>query len=533
MKNWWKEAVGYQIYIKSFYDSNNDGIGDINGILQKLEYIKNLGVNLIWITPFYSSPMVDNGYDVSNFYRISRVYGNIKQLKNLINNAHKLDIKVIIDLVLNHTSNKHKWFIESMKSVDNYYNNYYIWEYPKYNNLVKEPTNWLGFFSESCWKYNKKLNMYYFSTFTHKMPDLNWENKNLRNDMYKMINYYINLGVDGFRVDAASHLAKDEFVNSNMSNTYVCDMYKFSNLDKTLVYLNYIKDNCFKNKDLLIIGETGGGASIDMAYKYANNNDSPMNMVFNFDHNWCFDDNQKFDLVKYKKTWKRWLDKFNKNSWIPLNFLNHDQPRLISHYCDNSYLKNKCLSTFLYFLRGTPFIYNGEEIGMQNIEINDISEIRDISCLNVLSKKDVITKKDLNHTRDLSRGYMLWDNNKYSSFSTSIPWIKSNPTTSIYDQEYDNSSLLSYYKKIFKIRKEYSNILIYGNINIKDIENKNIFYYTRDDKITILGNYSDNNIEYILDNKILNILLNTHTDIEILDNSVILKPYQAIVYINF
>lgn len=544
MTKWWQKAIGYQIYIKSFYDDNDDGIGDLLGIYKKLDYLRDLGVNLVWINPFYDSPMDDNGYDVRNFCKVSPMFGSIEAFKKVLEKAHKLGIKVIIDFVLNHTSDEHNWFIEAKKSKDNYYHDFYIWAKGRKDNNILEPTNWQGFFNKPVWKYEKNLDLYYFTLFSDKMPDLNWKSENMRNEMYKVINFWLDLGVDGFRLDAISHLGKAENEDSFIyKSKYVCDMSKFSNLDEVKIYLDLIKQNCYKDKDILTIGETGGGASIDKGLEYANFTEGAINMVFNFDHNWCLDENNKLDCVKYKNIWKAWQDKFNDNGWLPLNFLNHDQPRVISQYGHKDFKLEsmKALATFLYLMKGTPFIYNGEEIGMTNYNFTKYDEIRDISFINKVNLEkeesnlslDELVKKFSFQSRDNSRTPMQWNNLKYAGFSKKEPWINVNPNYKEINVEIElknPDSILNYYKKIIKLRNnpKYFDSLILSKVDFKDLENKKILSYYRKN-LFILVNYSEFEYDYFIDSNEYNIILNNYDSINIRDKVIKLLPYQAIV----
>lgn len=544
MTKWWQKAIGYQIYIKSFYDDNNDGIGDLFGIYKKLNYLKDLGVNLIWINPFYDSPMDDNGYDVRDFCKVSPMFGTIETFKKILQKAHKLGIKVIIDFVLNHTSNEHKWFLEAKKSKDNYYHDFYIWAKGRKNNNIVEPTNWQGFFNKPVWKYEKKLDLYYFTLFSDNMPDLNWKSENMRNEIYKIINFWLDLGVDGFRLDAISHLGKAENEDSFIyKSKYVCDMSKFSNLNEVKMYLDLIKQNCYKDKDILTIGETGGGASIDKGFEYANFTDGPINMVFNFDHNWCLDENNKLDCVRYKNVWKAWQEKFNDNGWLPLNFLNHDQPRVISQYCNKDYKieSMKALAIFLYLMKGTPFIYNGEEIGMTNYDFQKFDEIRDISFINKINLEqkesnlslDELVKKFSSQSRDNSRTPMQWNNSKYAGFSKSKPWINVNSNYEKVNVEFElknQNSILNYYKKIIRLRNnpKYFDSLILSKVEFKDLENNKILSYYRKN-LFILVNYSEFEYDYFIDNNKYNIILNNYDSVNLQNKVIKLLPYQAIV----
>ena len=372
-KKWWMESFGYQIYIKSFFDTNGDGIGDLEGVYQKLDYLHYLGVNLIWLVPFYKSPMDDNGYDVSDFYEVASEYGTIETFKKVLDKAKQLKIRVIVDLILNHTSDEHYWFQESRKSLNNPYREYYIWEPPRYiDGIEYEPTNWSSFFGGSCWQKDEITGYYFMKIFSNKMPDLNWKSEKVQQEMVKMATWWLDLGISGFRIDAASHLARAPFEDSHMTNDrYVPDFSKYSNLPKVHDYLQILKDKVFSKYDIVTIGEVGGGASVESGLRYASNEYGQLNMVFNFDHNWCtknVNGVEKTDVVKLKSVFKKWQDGFRGKGWKPLYWLNHDHPRVMSMYGDLNYFEKsaKMLANTLYFIKGTPFIYQGEEIGMTN-----------------------------------------------------------------------------------------------------------------------------------------------------------------------
>ena len=474
MKKWWMEAIGYQIYIKSFKDSNDDGIGDLTGITQKLDYLHLLGINLIWITPFYDSPMDDNGYDVRDYFKVAKEYGSLDDFKTLLAKAKSLGMKVILDFVLNHTSDEHPWFIESKKSLDNPYRDYYIWQKPKVvNGINQAPTNWGSFFGGSAWKYDEATNEYYMKIFSDKMPDLNWKNPDVVQSMIDIGKWWLELGIDGFRLDAVSHLARAEFIDSTFSKDTVLDWFKFSNLPDNHTYLNRLHDGLFKPYDAFAIGEVGGQASIDEAIKYASFNSSEVSMVFNFDHNWhnnIFDitdlKDLKVNLLDLKQTLNTWQETFKDIGWLPLNWLNHDQPRLVSHYGHMGYHNQsaKMLATIMYLSRGTPFIYQGEEIGMTNYPFKDLSEINDISTLNSVrnqitlnpERATQIISKALMTSRDHPRTIMQWDKSPNAGFSNHSPWFHLNPNyidINVFDQMNDTTSIWSHYQKTIWVKK--------------------------------------------------------------------------------
>lgn len=545
MKKWWMESVGYEIYIKSFYDSNNDGIGDLKGIEEKLDYLNDLGVNLLWITPFYDSPFDDNGYDIRDFLLVDKIFGNNDDLENLLKEAKKREIKIIIDLVLNHTSDEHMWFLNAKSSKTNKYRDFYIWHDGKVIDGKKvEPTNWGSFFGGSAWNYSSETNSYYMKIFSNKMPDLNWENKKVQEEMIKIIKHWLNKGISGFRLDAISHLAKAEFIDSKISNDkYPLDWFKFSNLDKVHTYLKRLNKEAFSKKDILTIGEVGGEASIESGLKYSSIDRKELNMVFNFDHNWCHKDgNTNYDCLK--NAFNSWQEAFKDKGWLPLNWLNHDQPRLMSHYANKNYLieSYKMLATLLYFKRGTPFIYQGEEIGMTNIKYNHIDDCRDIASINIynnliqngLSSNEALKITNIK-TRDHARTPMQWNSSKYGGFSKSLPWIKVNEDykeVNIQNQESNKDSILNYYKRIIYLRtkSEYRDVIIYGKYNCLQYNDLYVYErYNNDRHLIIINNYNEEDKTFILNKKLRQIILNNYNDVKIENDIIYLKPFMALV----
>lgn len=543
---WWKNSVGYQIYIRSFKDSNDDGIGDLKGITSKLDYLKYLGINLIWICPFYESPMDDNGYDVSDFLNVSSEYGSLSDIKELLFEAHKRNIRVIIDLILNQTSDEHWWFKEAKKSRDNPYHDYYIWKNPRYveeNGKRKriEPTNWASFFGGSCWEYVEAIDQYYMKIFSKKMPDLNYENPKVIDEIINIINFWCELGVDGFRLDAVAHLAKSEFVDSNLdtSDEYKPDWSKYSNLSKVHDYLKELNKRAFSKFDLLLVGEVGGNATVNDALLYTLPERKELNMVFNFDHNWC---NNKWEkepnkkmrikVLDLKKVFNKWeVGLQNNGSWNALYWLNHDQPRVVSHYGDSEYFEKstKVLALALYFMWGTPFIYNGEEIGMTNPVFKTIEDFKDVSAINcyrieVLEKKKDAQKfiEDISYsTRDNARTIMQWDDGEYGGFSNTKPWniiCDNYKEINVSKEIADKNSLFNFYRKILKIRlkSKYRYVIRDGVYEQKALEDDSLYMYIRrlesSDKefnsIIVISNLTDKVIDFNITNILTNIDLN-------------------------
>lgn len=492
----WNDLIGYQIYIKSFFDSNNDGIGDINGITKKLDYIKNLGVNFIWICPFYDSPMDDNGYDIRDYYKIDSSYGTMDDLKNLISEAHKRNLKVVIDLVMNHTSDENKWFIFSEQKVEPF-TDFYIWKDGK---IIKDkicpPNNWQSFFSGSAWGYSEKRKQYFLKIFSKKMPDLNYENEKVFEEMEKIIAFYSNLKVDGFRVDAIAHIGKDlTFKNAkNIKKTYK----SFSNLPNTHKYLKKF-NQIFKKYDMFTMGELGGDPSRKDILEYTTKNE--LDMVFSFEQLSVFNKNDTINLKNLMKTLK-YKNKISICGGSPVLFwLNHDYPRLKSKIKNEKESRNAqiCLAGLMYMLKGTPIIYNGEELGMENYPYSSIDEFKDVNAKmlyeNSKDKKQTLCYLKEN-SRDNSRTIMQWNSKKYAGFSTHEPWNYVNKNYKILNAELEQNqanSVLSAYKSILKTRA--NNLDIISNGKYKFFRKNAILGYfieNNNQKLVVLANFGEN-----------------------------------------
>jgi len=538
---WYKEAIGYQIYPKSFNDTNGDGIGDLRGIIDKLDYFTYIGVDLLWLGPIYKSPMDDNGYDVSDFYQIDPIFGDLDDFKELVEKAHSRGIKITMDLVLNHTSDEHPWFVESRKSLDNPYRDYYIWQKGKIvDGKEVEPTNWASFFGGSCWE--KDGEEYYMKIFSKKMPDLNWESENMKADLYEMVDFWCDLGVDGFRVDAVAHLEKAEFIDSDMPK-YAPDWKKFSNLPKVYKYLEELKKRIKPN--MFTVGEVGGGALLDDCLDYVAYENKRLDMVFTFDHNWRNDGfnsfmdefKQEIDMKSLKEDFGRFQTGLYQKSWHALYWLNHDHPRVMSQYGNVDFHKEsgKMLATILYFMWGTPFIYNGEEIGMTNATFNSINEFRDVATINNYDsmllehpKKHVMTF--LNTTsRDHSRTPIQWDNTSEAGFTSGTPWIKVNENykdINVESQMKDPDSILNYYKDVIKVRREYSDTILNGTFEFLDTDT---FSYLRKGKtkLLVINNFSKTETEFEHSYVPKKLLISNYKNQ--LSNKYKLRPYESIV----
>lgn len=557
-KKWWMESVGYQIYPKSFYDHNDDGIGDLKGIIAKLDYLNDLGVNLLWICPFYDSPMDDNGYDVRNYFDVSEAFGTMEDVHELIKEAHQRNIKIVLDYVLNHTSDEHPWFIESRKNKDNPYRDYYIWHDGKIVDGQKvEPTNWGSFFGGSAWAYDETSDAYYMKIFSPKMPDLNWKNQAVQEAMIKVAKTWLDWGVDGFRIDAVSHLDRAPFEDAiaKPGEKYPLDWYKFSNLPKVHDYLKTLNKEVFSVYDCVAIGEVGGSASIEAGLTYSAFDSQELSMVFNFDHNWCNNLDQVISAKKLKthvkdlkNVFNGWQQAFATKGWLPLNWLNHDQPRLMSQYGDYKYplASGKMLATALHFMRGTPFIYQGEEIGMTNFPFDDVSQFNDVSSIasyryHLEQEPDdpvKALKKTALRSRDNPRTAMQWSKEAYAGFSAVKPIPLVNPNykkINVENQLKDQNSLFHHYRKLIQLRRfsQYHDIITWGTFEMLDTSDELYVYLRRydDDTLLVVNSFSRKKQTFNLAGfDVLDVIISNQKTYEIKQKTLHLKPYESIVF---
>lgn len=546
-KIWWKEAVGYQIYPRSFKDSNGDGIGDLNGIISKLDYLKDLGIDVIWICPMYKSPNDDNGYDISDYQDIMDEFGTMDDFDELLKQVHNRGMKLIIDLVINHTSDEHPWFVESRSSKDNAKRDWYIWRDGKEND---EPNNWESIFGGSAWEKDEETDQYYLHLFSRRQPDLNWENEDMRNEIYKMINWWLDKGIDGFRVDAISHINKEEGLvdMDNPDNLkYVPSFDKHMNVEGIHDYLRELKENTFSKYDIMTVGEANG-VKAEQATDWVGENDGKFNMLFQFEHIDLWNSSE-FNLPNLKKVWNKWQVNLENDGWNALFIENHDITRVVSSWGDDTrFLKEsaKALGLLYFMHKGTPFIYQGQEIGMTNVKFNDINEyddIRSINEYNQLINQGMSPKDALEHiwntSRDNTRTPMQWDDSLNAGFSKSNPWIHVNPNyryINVKEQLEDDDSILNFYKKMIKIKKS-SECLIYGKYNLILEDDTNIFAYERilnDEKFLVICNLKSESSNYKYEKLTLKyenlILSNYNVDAHKDLNNFELKPWEARLY---
>ena len=537
-RKWWHSSVVYQIYPRSFNDSNGDGIGDINGIREKLDYLKELGIDVIWLSPVYKSPNDDNGYDISDYCDIMDEFGTMDDMEKLLKEANEKGIKILMDLVVNHTSDEHKWFIEAKKSKDNKFRNYYIWRDPVNGH---EPNNLGSCFSGSAWQYDESTDQYYLHLFSKKQPDLNWENENVRNEVYKMMNFWIDKGIGGFRMDVIDLIGKvpDEMITGNGPKLHD--------------YLQEMNKAALEGHDLLTVGETWG-ATPEIAKLYSNPKRKELSMVFQFEHigldqiegkeKW---DVKPLDLLDLKKVLSKWQTELEGEGWNSLFWNNHDLPRIVSRWGnDREYRVEsaKMLATLLHGMKGTPYIYQGEELGMTNVRFEDINEYNDIETLNMYKDRiskgyshDEIMASIYAKGRDNARTPMQWDSTENAGFTTGKPWLKVNKNYKFINAEdclQDKDSIFYHYKKLIDIRK-HNDTIIYGDYKLLLPEDKNVFAYSRElngDKIVVVCNFYNKeiNLNFKEDFNNVEILLSNYKDSSILMKDLKLRPYEAIMY---
>lgn len=550
-KKWWKESVVYQIYPKSFKDSNGDGVGDIRGIIQKLDYLKELGVNVLWISPMLESPQDDNGYDISDYRRIYEEYGTMEDYEELLCEAHKRSIRILMDLVVNHTSDEHNWFIESRKSKDNPYRDYYIWKDPVNG---KEPNNWGGAFGGSAWEYDPQTQMYYLHLFSKKQPDLNWENEKVRQEVYDMMKFWCEKGIDGFRMDVISMISKDQrFPDGEMNNGLYGDFGPYCvNGPRVHEFLQEMNQKVLSKYDIMTVGETAG-VTIEEAQKYAGDDRNELNMVFQFEHveSGCGDYGKwttaKYDFKEFKNIMIKWQEELQGKAWNSLFLGNHDQPRSVSRFGnDNPVYREtsaKMLATCIHMMQGTPYVYQGEELGMTNIYFDKLEDYRDIESINYfkeftesgLMTPEHMMKCLMLRSRDNARTPMQWDDSKQAGFTEGEPWIKVNPNykkINAAQQLEDPDSVFHYYQKLIRLRKE-KDIIVYGEFEPLYREDEQIFAYTRkqdQEKLLTVCNFSDKNAEVEVPEEFKGAeCLITNLGRKEFERKIVLNPYEAFV----
>lgn len=553
-KAWWKEAVVYQIYPRSFMDSNGDGIGDINGITEKLEYLQELGIDVIWLSPVYQSPNDDNGYDISDYQAIMTEFGTMEDFDRMLSRAHELGIKIMMDLVVNHTSDEHAWFVESKKSVDNPYRDFYIWRKGKEDG--SEPNNWGSCFSGSAWKYDPQTDMYFLHLFSKKQPDLNWDNPDVREHVFDMMNWWCEKGIDGFRMDVISLISKPEGLPDGVPGENGYADSGCANGPHVHEYLKEMNKKVLSHYNLITVGEASG-VTLEEAKKYASADGSELNMVFQFEHvgsgpegnnrfgKW---DSHKMSLPVWKKILSKWQTGLEGKAWNSLFLANHDQPRSVSWFGNDSAeyreISAKMLATCLHMMQGTPYVYQGEELGMCNAYFDKLEDYRDIESLNAY--KELTETCGVSHeemmgylkriSRDNARTPMQWDDSANAGFTTGTPWIKVNSnykTVNAKQQTTDPDSVFSYYKELIRLRYE-NDIIVYGEYELLEPQNEELFIYTRtwnNEQLMVLCNFTDKDV--VIPAAVMaqipadaQILISNHVG----NLEAVLRPYEARVY---
>jgi oligo-1,6-glucosidase len=573
-KAWWKECVVYQIYPRSFYDSNGDGIGDLRGILKKLDYLKDLGIDVIWLSPVYKSPNDDNGYDISDYQDIMDEFGTLEDWDELLAEMHKRGLKLVMDLVVNHTSDEHPWFIESRKSKDNPYRDFYIWRPAKNGG---EPNNWRSFFSGSAWQYDEGTGEYYLHLFTKKQPDLNWENPRVREEIYKMMDWWLQKGIDGFRMDVINMLSKvpglpDAPVVNN--DRYQFGGRYFMNGPRLMEFLTEMKQKVLSRYDILTVGETPFVTTQD-AITITNEETGALKMLFQFEHIDTSAETgadisgavKRLQLLELKDIMTRWQKGLENHAWNSIFFSNHDQPRAVSRLGDDGQYRvesAKLLATLTHMLQGTPYVYQGDEIGMTNVAFESIEDYRDVATLNLY--REAVEEKGVDpnlalkvihaKSRDNARTPMQWDATEHAGFTTGIPWIKVNPnykrsTTvphviggSPVDKEINAAAALAkpnsvfhYYKKLIQLRKE-NPVIIYGSYDLILDAHEEIYAFTRtldEDRLLVILNFSRNSPIFRLPENIAfsraELFINNYSvDSREDPREFTLRPFEARVY---
>ena len=549
-KTWWKEAVIYQIYPRSFMDSNGDGIGDLKGITSRLDYLSYLGIDVIWLSPGYKAPNDDNGYDISDYQAIMDEFGTMEDFDELLAKAHEKGIKIVMDLVVNHTSDEHRWFVESRSSKDNEYRDYYIWREGKGENMP--PNNWGSCFGGSAWEYDQKSDMYYLHLFSKKQPDLNWDNPEVRRNVFEMMTWWCEKGIDGFRMDVISMISKTKEMPDGEINGLYGDYGPYCvhgpNVHK---YLREMNEKVLSKFDIMTVGETAG-VTTELAKQYAGEDAHELNMVFQFEHvegdgkygKWT---DEQIPLATLKKTLSRWQNDLYGKAWNSLFWNNHDQPRAVSRFGDDRpqyrEVSAKMLATCLHMMQGSPYIYQGEELGMTNYPFQSPDDFRDIESINAY--KEWCESGRLPHetfwpcmtfkSRDNARTPMQWDDSPQAGFTAGTPWIPVNPNYREINAKAETAnpaSVFHYYKKLIALRKE-NPIMVYGKYELLLEESEELFVYTRtleQEKLLVVCNFTDKETPFTIPGEFIGmpcLISNLENGYEKQDITV--KPYEAFV----
>jgi oligo-1,6-glucosidase len=558
-QSWWREAVVYQIYPRSFYDSNGDGIGDLRGIVAKLDYLKELGVDVVWLSPVYRSPNDDNGYDISDYQDIMDEFGTLADWEELLAEMHRRGLRLVMDLVVNHTSDEHRWFVESRKSKDNSYRDYYIWRPGKEG---RKPNNWESFFGGSAWQYDAATDEYYLHLFSKKQPDLNWENPRVRREVYDMMLWWLEKGIDGFRMDVINMISKvpglpDAPVTG--PGPYQWGGQYFIHGPRLLEFLDEMKREVLSRYDIITVGEAPM-ATTEHAVDLTHAETGHLNMLFQFEHmdldkergavsaKWAL---KPWDLLDLKQVMSRWQTELHGKGWNSLYLSNHDQPRPVSRFGDDGEYRlqsAKLLATFLHMLQGTPYVYQGEEIGMTNVRFASIDDYRDIETLNMY--REFVEEKGVEpalvmamihaKSRDNARTPMQWDASEHAGFTTGTPWIRVNPNYKEINVEQalaDPDSVLRYYQRLIRLRKE-NPVIVYGRYELILEAHEEIYAFTRtldEDRLLVVLNFTKGTPVFAMPTHIsctaLELLISNYAVDPAEDCHLLtLRPYEARVY---
>ncbi|PQC59078.1 glucohydrolase [Enterococcus faecium] len=534
-QKWWHHSVVYQIYPRSFQDSNQDGIGDLRGIISRLDYLAYLGIDAIWLSPVYESPNDDNGYDISNYQAIMAEFGTMEEMEELIEEAKKRNIRIIMDLVVNHTSDEHPWFIEARKNKENPYRDYYIWRDPVNG---KEPNRLRSIFSGSAWQLDEKTGQYFLHLYSKRQPDLNWKNKQVRQEIYQMMNFWIDKGIGGFRMDVIDMIGKEP------------DKEITSNGPKLHEYLQEMNQATFGDKNLMTVGETWG-ATTEIAKLYSNPKRNELSMVFQFEHigldqqegkdKW---DLKPLSISELKKVLSKWQTSLGDEGWNSLFWNNHDLPRIVSRWGnDDVYRKEsaKMFAILLHMMKGTPYIYQGEELGMTNCPIDDIAEAKDIETINMYNERisSGFTKEEILESinakgRDNARTPMQWNAREYAGFTTGIPWLRVNPNYKEINAEEalaDQDSVFYMYKKLIDLRRKHD-IIVWGDYELVEKTPEHVFAYSRiyeDQQWLVICNMSSEKQTFTVPHEALRVIVSNYPLKQLPDDKVDLRPYEAFV----
>jgi oligo-1,6-glucosidase len=557
-KTWWKEAVVYQIYPRSFKDTDGDGVGDLKGIISKLDYIQSLGIDVVWLNPIYGSPNADNGYDISDYQAIMKEFGTMEDFDALLKGMHHRGLKLVMDLVVNHSSDEHKWFKESRKSRDNPYRDYYHWWPAEKGKPAFRP----GAFEAdgSGWRYDETTNAYYLHYFSYKQPDLNWENPKVRHEIYDMMNWWFKKGIDGFRMDVIPFIAKDttfpvitqEELNKNYEGRWDVYMASGPHLHD---YLHEMNKEVLSKYDVMSVAE-GAGMLKSTALNFVDEDRKELNMGYHFDGvnlgyipGYFKKMNPDWSLVAFKKIYSDWDAVYKDKGWGTIYLGNHDQPRMVSRWGNDApefrVYSSKLLTTFLLSMKGTPYYYYGDEIGMTNAKFDKIEDYRDIETIAEYEKvklaggdlKQFIEDQKTGGARDNGRTPMQWDASENANFSIGEPWLsvnKNHNEINVEAQNGDPNSILNYFRSMVKLRKQ-NDVLIYGDYELLDADNPDIYAYNRtlnNENILVLLNFKDHdsNIELQEIGAINEVMINNYSTVKISNNKIQLKPYQAVLF---